>query len=493
MYRMLKLTGVFALAVMLLAGTLCAQPPDSLWHRAYGDTLSDWCFSVAQMPDGGYMAAGQVQVYYPDSAKVYADIYVVRTDADGDSVWAKTYGGGMSDGSRSITQTSDGNYVITGYTCRSSPNDEDVYVIKIDPDGNLVWERAIGGTRGEEIGFCVREAPDSTLRVVGQTDAYGDEDVLLVGLAADASWAWEYPYDMPGYQSGNELEFTTDGGLIIVGTTSGGSMDVHLIRAESDGDTVWTRTYNFGGNDYGMSVKIVSYYAYIVTGYAEGMVAPNYNAFLMQVGVSGDMHWVEYYGGSGDDFSHSVEVLSDGGFVFTGYTDSYGAGGNDVYLVRTDDNGDDYWTATYGGVNNDAGSEVHATPDGGFIIAGYTSSFGQGFIDLYMVKTEGDPAGVGASVPEGREPVTLLVTPNPSTAEVAIKYDLSHAADVDITIYDLLGRQVCRLDRSSRSPGIHSLTWDGCDPAGHRVSPGVYFCGVTTQERTVGEKLVLLR
>jgi hypothetical protein len=472
--------GLIIMTTFLLAGGLHAQPPDSLWHRAYGDSLSDRAFSVVLMPDGGYMAAGVMQVYYPDSSILSADMYVVRTDANGDSLWTKMYGGGMGDASHSIIQTSDGNYVMAGYTCRSRPLDLDLYVVKIDADGNLIWDKVVGGTRGDEVAYCVCEAPDSSLRVVGTTDAYGDEDVLLVGLAADASWAWDRAYEAPGYQHANHLEFTPDGGIIIAATYNTPLMDVYLIKAESGGDTIWTRKYDFGSSDYGAGVKPVGNYAYIVTGYAEGVVAPDYNAFLMQVDLIGNIDWVEFYGGPGDDYSQSVEVLPDGGFIFAGYTDSYGAGGADVYLVRTDDVGNEYWTATYGGVNDDHGW-------------GQTSSFGQGYIDLYMVKTEGDPAGVDVVGTAADGTLFLEAIPNPSTGKITIRYRLPGAESADMTVYDLLGRRVRVLESREHAPGLHSLTWDGRDEGGRRVAPGIYFCCLKSGIKVATHKIVMIR
>ncbi len=414
----------------IVVGNVYAQGPDSLWHRAHGDTLSDWGFSVIETHDGYYVIAGQLQYYNPDSAATYVDVYVLKIDAAGDTLWARTYGGDRSDGSRSVIEASDGNYVVAGYSSSWSAGDTDIYVIKIDPAGNLIWEHTIGGSRGDEVGYCVREVPDGSYRIAGTTDAYGSNDVLLAGIAADGSWTWEHPYDSPAYQSASELAVTPDGYLLIVGSDFSTGVDVYLLKTESDGDTLWTRTYDFGQRDYGVSVKPVGYSAYIVAGYSEAVIAPFYNASLLHLQTDGDVNWSKFYGGSGDDYGYSVQVLVDGGFVFTGLTESYGAGGGDVWLVRTDANGDTLWTKTYGGMNTDIGREVQATSDGGFIIGGNTSSYGNGFIDLYLVKTEGDPAGIVPAERDGWAP-RLSAMPNPARAGVTVSYELWYLLPAD--------------------------------------------------------------
>jgi len=492
MLREPRIACLFVIIVFLATGSLYGQGPDSLWHRAFGDTLSDWGFSVVETHDGYYVTAGQLQIYDPDSAKTYVDVYVLKLDAAGDTIWVRTYGGDRSDGSRSVIEASDGNYVVAGYTNSWSAGDTDIYVIKMDPDGNLIWEHTIGGTRGDEVGYCVREVPDSSYRIVGTTDEYGSNDILLAGIAADGSWTWEHPYDRPDYQSAHELAVTPDGYLLIVGSDFSTGVDVYLMKTESNGDTLWTRTYDFGPHDYGTSVKPVSYNAYVVAGYSEAVTAPFYNAFLLNLQTDGSVNWSRFYGGPNHDHGYSVQVLADGGFVFTGRTMSYGAGGDDVWLVRTDANGDTLWTRTYGGVNNDSGKEVQVTSDGGFIIGGDTSSFGNGFIDLYLVKAGGDPAGIGRPESVG-ETLSVSSSPNPASTGVTISYEASGTGGADMVICDLLGRRVRKLEAAGWSSGTHLITWDGRDEHGQRVSPGIYFLKLTAAGVSARHKIVMLR
>jgi hypothetical protein len=483
---------ILGFVLFLASGNAYGQAPDSLWHRAYGDTLFDNGLSVIETGDGYYLTAGSLQYRDLESGEINTDAYVLKIDADGDTLWARRYGGGSGDVARSVIEASDGNYVIAGYSNSWSAGDLDFYVIKIDPDGNLIWETTIGNSPGEDAGYCVREVPDSSYRIVGTTDAYGDTDILLVGVAADNSWSWQHPYVAPSYQHANRIEVTPSGDLIIVGTTFTTSMDVYLMKINSMGDTLWTRAYNFGSHDYGMSVKPVSYYAYIISGYSTAAGAPIQNALLLKVGSTGNVNWSKFYGGAGNDLGTSVEALSDGGFVFTGQTESYGAGGRDVWLVRTDASGDTLWTTTYGGVANDAGWEVRSTSDGSFIIVGQTTSFGHGSGDIYVLKTAGDPAGIGPTQRLGNT-LSLEATPVPSSAGVIFNFEIPKNITAHLTVYDLHGREVRRLHPSDQGNGIYRGTWDGMDKHGRQVAPGIYFCKLNAMGRSVTRKIVLTR
>ncbi|MFC1799473.1 T9SS type A sorting domain-containing protein [Candidatus Eisenbacteria bacterium] len=478
--------------ILLLVGSLYGQGPDSLWHRAFGDTLNDWGFSVIETHDGYFVTAGQMQVYNPDSGMIFLDVYVLKLDAAGDTIWARTYGGDRVDGSRSVIEASDGNYVVTGYTDSWGSGDNDIYVLKIGPDGDLIWERVIGGSRGDEVSYCVREAPDSTYRIVGTTDAFGDSDVFLVGIAADGSWYWEYPYDIPGHQSAHELAYTPDGYLVMVGSYFGPTVDVFVMKTEGNGDTLWTRTYDFGPLDYGTSVQPLTYDTYLVAGYSQAALAPFYNAFLLHIESNGDVNWTKFYGGPAHDTASSVKTLADGGFVFTGGTRSYGAGGDDVWLVRTDADGDTVWTKTYGGVNYDSGREVQVTSDNGFIIGGHTVSFGNGIYDLYLVKAGGDLSGVVHTETPGVD-LSVSVMPNPSSSGISITFEAPVPHQADLVVCDLLGRRVKRFTPIESSAGAPRVEWDGCDEQGRRVSPGIYFLQLRAGGALATQKIIVLR
>ncbi|MCG2676856.1 hypothetical protein L6304_06800, partial [bacterium] len=143
-------------------------------------------------------------------------------------------------------------------------------------------------------------------------------------------------------------------------------------------DTLWTKTYGGKGFDEGSSVQQTSDGGYIIAGCTGSFAGRWLDVYLVRTDANGNALWTKTYGGKDIDGGSSVQQTSDGGYIIAGYTESFGAGGQDVYLIRTDANGNALWTKTYGGKDNDGGSSVQQTSDGGYIIAGCTGSFGAG-------------------------------------------------------------------------------------------------------------------
>ncbi len=239
----------------------------------------------------------------------------------------RTYGGIGEDQSYSAIQTLDGGYIVTGYTYSYGAGSADVYLIKTDSLGDILWTKTYG-------------------------NLYRD--------------------------FGHSIAQTSDGGYIIAGGTmsyGAGSYDVYLIKTDSLGDTLWVRTYGGADGDCGYSVAQTSDGGYIVSGYTYSYGAGSCDVYLMKTDPLGDTLWTRTYGGADEDCGISVAQTSDGGYIVSGYTYSYGAGSGDVYLVKTDSLGDTLWTKTHGGNYPDYGLSVIRTPDEGYIITGFTYSY----------------------------------------------------------------------------------------------------------------------
>lgn len=215
---------------------------------------------------------------------------------------------------------------------------------------------------------------------------------MSVGVGyAEPSLAWDQIFGGSGDDYGRSVVQTSDGGYIVIGYTGSsgaGGDDVYLIKTDSGGTETWSKTYGGANNDYGRSVAQTSDGGFIITGAIYPSFPGSPDVYLVKTDVNGVESWSKTFGGVGFDRGQSVVQTSDGGYIIAGETSSSGAGGYDVYLIKTDSSGVEVWSKTFGGTSDDQGYSVVQTGDGGYILAGSTESFGAGDVDVYLVKLE---------------------------------------------------------------------------------------------------------
>ena len=299
-----------------------------------------------------------------------------------------TFGGTVIDGGSSVQQTTDG-YIITGFTYSFGNGGRDVYLIKTDGSGIEQWSQTFGGT-DDDVGYSVQQTADGYI-ITGWTDSFGNggRDVYLIKTDGSGIEQWSQTFGGTGDDAGYSVQQTTDGGYIITGWTTSfgnGSSDVYLIKTDGSGIEQWSQT--FGGTDDvgGRSVQQTAD-GYIITGWTTSF-GNGSDVYLIKTDGSGIEQWSQTFGGSGDDGGSYVQQTTDGGNIITGWTDSFGNGGYDTYLIKTDGSGTEQWSQTFGGTVDDGGRSVQQTTDGGYIITGYTDSFGNGSYDVFLIKTD---------------------------------------------------------------------------------------------------------
>ena len=373
------------LLISILLPTYCTA--EITFEKTYGGTDWDEGHSVQPTSDGGYVIAGWTASF----GEGYGDVYLIRTDLLGDILWTRTYGGADSDRGYSVRQTADGGYMIAGRTRSFGSGNWDVYLIKTDPAGDTLWTRAYGGAN-RELAYSVRQTADGGYIVVGCTESFGAGkfDVYLIKTDSLGDTLWTKTFGGYDWDVGRCVQQTSDGGYVVVGHTGsfGGHMgDAYLIKTDSLGDTLWTKTYGLYGDEGGHSVQQTSDGGYVIAGYGHSREK---DVWLVKTDTSGNLMWARTYGGPGQDWGNSIQQTSDGGYIAAGWTASFGQGIRSVYLVRTDSLGDTLWTRVHGGKLEDRATSVQLTSDGGFIIAGWTGSFGAGLFDVYLIKTDED-------------------------------------------------------------------------------------------------------
>jgi hypothetical protein len=367
-------------------------PSNGRWMKTFGGTNADFGYSVQQTTDGGYVITGDTGSY---GAGAY-DVWLIRTDSDGNEIWNKTFGGTKTDWGSSVQQTSDGGYVVTGATGSSGAGGDDVWFIKTGSDGTLVWNRTFGGINNDS-GFSAQQTTDGGYIITGYTEVYsgpGTGDVWLIKTDSDGAMVWNRTFGGVDADVGYSVHQTTDGGYVMTGYTGlysgpGGGGDVWLIKTDSDGAMVWNRTFGGTDADVGYSVQQTTDGGYIITGYTELFSHPgNGGVWLIKTSSDGAMVWNRTFGGLNVGFGNSVQQTSDGGYIIVGLVWPFGLGYTDVWLIKTNSNGNKIWDRKLGGTDEEMGWSVQQTTDGGYIIAGYTFSFGAGDADVLLVKTD---------------------------------------------------------------------------------------------------------
>lgn len=439
--------------LLLLLGLCSHLTALVTFERTYGGADSEEGVEVEQTMDGGYIITGSTRSF---GAGEY-DVYLIKTDSLGDTLWTKTYGGTNWDKGQSVQQTLDGGYIITGWTQSFGSGVVDAYLIKTDTLGDTLWTKVYGGPNIDE-GYSVRQTMDGGYIITGRTTSYGagDYDVYLLKTNASGDTIWTRTYGGTFPDMGLSVQQTMDEGFIIVGGTSSfgaGGDEVYVIKTDSLGDTLWTRAQGGTLNDRGFSVQETQAGEYIIAGVTGSFGAGGSDIYLIKMDTVGDTLWTRTYGGSSGDVGHSVHETQDGGYVIAGHGDSFGAGALDVYMIKTDSLGDTLWIRTYGGATIDWGRSIQQTQDGGYIVVGYTDSFGAGSYDVYVIKTDQNGM-VGVE----EETVIRPIEEHDNFATTIISGPLLLPEGKKCRVFDITGRIVVP---ENMKPGIHFIEIDG--------------------------------
>ncbi len=483
-------TVLTVLSLLALAiSTTYAQPPDTLWTRTFGGSSGELGFSVQQTADGGYIIAGITSSYGAGSD----DVWLIKTDANGDSLWTRTFGGSHRDHGSSVQQTTDGGYIIAGWTASFGAGGYDVWLIKTDSLGSEQWNRTFGGS-DDDRGYSVQQTTDGGYIVAATTLSYGagDGDVWLIKTDANGNQQWSRTFGGSSIDRGRSVLHTTDGGYIIVGETvsyGAGGYDVWLIKTDANGIEQWNRTFGGTSYDQGHSVQHTTDGGYIIAGWTVSYGAGSYDVWLIKTDSLGNHQWNRTFGGGRYDQGHSVQQTTDGGYVVAGYTWSYGAGNWDVWLIKTDSLGNHQWNRTFGGSNYDEARSVQQTTDGGYVIVGWTLFYGAGLQDVWLIRLASETSVENNPTTHHPNEFTLHPPyPNPFNPATTISYDVPISGWVRLNIYNLLGQRITTIVDHRATPGSYSVVWDAGD-----LPSGIYFCKMETNNFNEVKKLLLLK
>jgi hypothetical protein len=354
------------------------------WSTDIGGDDTEHFKAIHETSDGGFIIAGYVEDWNTDDQQ----FYLVKTDSTGDVEWSQLYGGSSDDDAYAVSQTNDGGYIVGGRTKSSGSGLYDLWLIKTDQQGEILWEKILGGTK-EDVAYSLLVLDDDEYLVVGGTASHGsgNSDAWVLKTSSEGEILWNITIGGKMNDVGRKVIASADGGFVIVGDTSSygaGWNDIWLIKMSSDGSVSWNQTYGGSANDNGKSV-VETDDGFIIAGNSESFGSNLVEGYVVNVDPDGNLVWEQTFGGTSDDYAESIALLSDGGYVVTGFTSSTGTGESDVWLFSVSQGGDLMDETFYGGSMRDRMYEILPTSDDGYILVGFTWSFGAGG-NGYLIK-----------------------------------------------------------------------------------------------------------
>jgi uncharacterized delta-60 repeat protein len=309
-----------------------------LWSKRYRGPREERAFSVKQTSDGGYITVARTKSFVDTNRW---DVLLIKTDPNGNLQWARVYSNpSLDDEPSDVIETSDGGYlVVGGAQSRSSSSQNEILVMKINSSGDLQWVRWFGDTIYQDQAYSVKRTSDGGYIVVGRTGSYGsgNADIFLMKLDGSGNVVWARAYGSSGPDFGYDVQITSDGGFVVVGYyTSSGDTNAIIVKTNSSGNVQWYRVLGGTQTDVFYSVAQTSDGGFIATGRTHSFGSGNADVFLARFNSSGTLQWSKTYGGSQWDHASSIQQTSDGGYVMLGRTRSFTAGNFDFFLIKTD-------------------------------------------------------------------------------------------------------------------------------------------------------------
>lgn len=303
---------------------------------------------------------------------------LIISDTPGDqsiSGWAKTFGGNKDDYANAVKQTADGGYIFAGLTS-SGTEEADVYLIKVGADGDEQWSKSIGSTY-EEQAQSMQLTADGGYIITGWISVPEPDwhtDVFLLKTDAMGNEQWTKTFGGNDNDKAESVQLTDDGGYIITGETKTEDkrfFSIYLIKTDADGNEIWSRTYSNSEDsaDTASSVQLTADGGYIIAGYTDIIGLDEDNIYVIKTDENGNELWSRKFGGNDDSHSTSMQCTSDGGYIITGWKDNNGGlGTSEIILLKIDVDGNEIWYRTYDEIYGWA-ADVQQTDDGGYIIA----------------------------------------------------------------------------------------------------------------------------
>ncbi len=374
------------ICLLVLSTALWAQSPQILWAQTFGGPNNDEAYDIIRTHDGGFVICGMTE------SKGFGgkDAWVIKLDPQGKLEWDKTYGEKGDEVANAIIQTSDNGYAIVGSTTSKGKGKRDIFFVKTDSMGNKLWEGIYGGSK-HDVGNDLIQTFDGNYAIVGSTKSIGSGnfDIWILKIDTKGGRIWRKSEGGRGADLGNSItEHPKDSSLIIGGTTfsnANGESDLWMIKINKEGRREWRKNYGSINKDLGNHLLLKSTGEYVFSGSTQPKGERYADYWVVQFTPESWDDWERTYGTAKDESATGACETTDGGTIVSGYTTSYGEGSYDFWLMKFDKTGKQLWQETFGGPDEDRAYAVIATGSNECAVCGYTRSDGEGKRDFWVI------------------------------------------------------------------------------------------------------------
>lgn len=491
------------------ASVICLQSfsqslfPDTALIRSFGGPAMDVGRDIQCTSEGGFIIAGTTSSCGSGNTAVY----LIKTDSAGKHQWSKAIGGIGIEWGYSVKQTFDGGYVTAGYTNSFGNGGYDMYLVKTDSAGNILWEKSYGGSDWD-FGYCVQQTPDSGFVLCGETYSYGsgNTDAFFVRTDKNGDTLWTRTAGGDSVDVANSIIVYNDSTYFYTGETNStgyGGSDMFFGKIDKSGNVYPTKTIGTTKNDIGHCIEKTMDGNILIFGETDSVPGTNTgpNEILTKINPNGDFLWLpdkfQVYGSSGIDIGQSVKEKTNGELLTCGIN-PLGLGGLSLHMMMLNSGG--WWLSGpgFGDTGDEEGYSLVITPAKKVAYVGSTTSYGQGLEDVYLIilkkdsivmnytlsKTEFADTCSGLSIAENEIASNVQIYPNPFSESAVLEIKNAGFAKMNLafTLYDVFGRELRKYQVRNEKIEIKK----------ENLKEAVYFYSVSSEKEIISQgKLVI--
>ncbi len=465
--------------------------PQDFWMKTYDfNNNEDGPLCVVQDQSNNYYLVG-----YSKSDADNEDGLIVKTNQNGDTLWSKIFGSNGNDRVYSVCQTFDNQFVAVGRTGSEVKNTSDFWAVKFTNSGEIIWNKHYGGPY-IEWALSVVNLSDTGFVLAG-FEQFNTTDALLIKINQNGDSLWSKSYGGSENDWIGNVITTFDNNLFLTGFTCSfnetHSEDVWLLKTNLNGDTIWTKTYGGNQNDWGRAAVQCADSGFCIAANTETFGNGGTDAWLIRTDENGDSIWTKTFGGAEDDWLYAaIDETNSKKIVAGGGTHSFGNGDADGWLIETSASGDSLFMRTYGGESFDLINNIKADTDNSFILAGHSSSYNPVTTDAWLLKTDSLGCIEGMNIQNteknSNSERVISVSPNPFHDKANIHVRIEQSGDYSLKLFDLKGNFIYSFFSGFIEHGVHAFQLDNKQSC----QAGFYVLQLIQKNKSVASMSVLI-